>query len=240
MVFSLAVKALQHPELPADMYAMTPRDKAWLRTKYKPYTELASSAMLHSKRLPAHAEDAGGGSGPDDDAEDHGNTAEHMDQEGNHTSKCNDPKPSEGSKRKRHDSDAGGPQPRRSPRLQKLSSLNGTCRSLRSSMDVAHSASKDTDGEDRGLAAAQDSDHHRDWLADLPDLQPVDLALGIPVGHGAHVVLKGRLQDQDVAVKFWEFFDDDFDSLPVFHRCNFVCMSCQYINGSTMQIRVSA
>lgn len=52
--------------------------------------------------------DAGGGSGPDDDAEDHGNTAEHMDQEGNHTSKCNDPKPSEGSKRKRHDSDAGG------------------------------------------------------------------------------------------------------------------------------------
>ena len=135
---------------------------------------------------------------------------------------------------------SGGPQPRRSPRLQKLSSLNGTCRSLRSSMDVAHSASKDTDGEDRGLAAAQDSDHHRDWLADLPDLQPVDLALGIPVGHGAHVVLKGRLQDQDVAVKFWEFFDDDFDSLPVFHRCNFVCMSCQYINGSTMQIRVSA
>lgn len=56
MVFSLAVKALQHPELPADMYAMTPRDKAWLRTKYKPYTELASSAMLHSKGLPAHAE----------------------------------------------------------------------------------------------------------------------------------------------------------------------------------------
>ena len=79
-------------------------------------------------------------------------------------------------------------------------------------------ASQDADAEDRGLAAPQDLDYYRDWLADLPDLQPVDLDLGGPVGHGAHVVLKGRWQAQDVAVKFWELYDDDFDSLPDFRR----------------------
>lgn len=56
VIFSLAIKALEHPELLLDRYRITPTDKACLRSNNKPYMQLASLAEPQLKSLPVPAE----------------------------------------------------------------------------------------------------------------------------------------------------------------------------------------